>query len=103
MNTESENSNKFYKVCQIKSNKNNLYDVEIYLYKDDDDYDDDNYENGELIIYTTKFEDKIKTEFVENLTFDQLKNINFFRECNSLIEITNNLYDLIKNVKKNFI
>ena len=70
MNTESEkNSNNFYNVYEIKSNKNNLYDIEIYIYKDNDD-EDDNEENGELIIYTTKFEDKIKIEFVKNVTLD---------------------------------
>jgi hypothetical protein len=37
MNTESEiNYNKFFKVYTIKSNKNNSYDIGIYIYKDDD-------------------------------------------------------------------
>ena len=75
MNTESEiNSNNFYNVYKIKSNKDNLYDIEIYIYKDDD-------EKEELIIYTTKFEDKIKTEFIKNVTYDELKKLNCFSKC----------------------
>ena len=43
------NPTTFYKFYKIKSNKDNYFDLEIYIYNED--------ENEELIIYISKFED----------------------------------------------
>ncbi len=47
------NPTTFYKFYKIKSNKDNYFDLEIYIYNEN--------ESEELIIYISKFEDKIKT------------------------------------------
>ena len=81
------NSENFYKCFDIKSNKNNTFKIEINISNDD--------EIEELIIYTSKLEEKIKTEYIKILSLNELKKIKYFTGFDNLKEIAQQLYELI--------
>ena len=82
------NSDKFHKLYKIKSNKDdNIFDIEIYISNDD--------ENEELTIYTSKLEEKIKTEYVKIFSLYELKKIKYFTGFDNLTEIAEQLNELI--------
>ena len=91
MDINSEIKN-FYKSYKIKSTKDNYFDIEIYTNNDGG--------NDELTIYTSKFEDKIKTEYIKNFTYDELKEISYFQDFNNLIKIAQKIDKFIDKSSK---
>ena len=81
------NTENFYKSFDIKSNKKNIFKIEINISNDD--------EIEELIIYTSKLEEKIKTEYIKKLSLNDLKKIKYFTGFDNLKEIAQQLCELI--------
>lgn len=86
MDNESEETKEknYYQTYKIKSNKENLFDIEMLIN-----------ENEELVFYTTKFEGKIRFEFTNNFSFETLNKIKIFRAADNNYEIFDSLNEII--------
>jgi len=90
-NSENLKEKNYYKSYKIKSNKNNFFDIEIFI------------EDDELIFYTSKYEGKIRIEYKKNLTYNMLKDIKFFKIAENIFEIFDLIIEFIdySNYKQN--
>jgi len=84
MESEKTKEKKYYQTYKIKSNKENFYDIEIFIN-----------EKKELVFYTTKIEEKIKIEFINNFTFETLNKIKIFSIYENIYEIFDSINEII--------
>ena len=92
METEKTSEKNYYQTYKIKSNKDNIYDLEIFINEEE-----------ELVFYTTKYEGKIRTEFITNYSYKMLEKIKYFRASENNYEIFDSINEIIdySNLKNN--
>ena len=92
MESEKTDEKNYYQTYKIKSNKDNIYDLEIFINDDE-----------ELVFYTTKYEGKIRIEFIKNCSYEMLKDIKQFRSAENNYEIFDLINEIIdySNLKNN--
>ena len=92
MESENTNEKNYYQTYKIKSNKDNTFDLEIFINEEE-----------ELVFYTTKYEGKIRIEFIKNYSYKMLKDIKPFRAAENNYEIFDLINEIIdySNLKNN--